>query len=197
MGFSLMSLSINHKQISKYYMGLEKILSISGKPGLYELKTQTRSGFLAESLLDGKKISVSAHHNVSLLSEIAIYTLTEEVPLRQIMQKIKDKENGGKAISHKEDKLKLEEYFFEILPDYDEDRVYASDIKKIIQWYNLLQQKDLMDFSEPTEEEAQEIVKQTEAKGTTNKAVPIEKSTPKVSNTKKGGPGKSPAARKS
>jgi len=178
-------------------MGLEKILSISGKPGLYELKTQTRTGFLAESLLDGKKISVSAQQNVSLLSEIAIYTLTEEVPLRQIMQKIKDKENGEKAISHKEDKLKLEEYFFEILPDYDEEKVYASDIKKIIQWYNLLQEKGLMDFSEPTEEEAQEIIKQTEARGTSNKAVPIEKSTPKVSNTKKGGTGKSPAARKS
>lgn len=178
-------------------MGLEKILSISGKPGLYELKTQTRTGFLAESLLDGKKISVSAHHNVSLLSEIAVYTLTEEIPLRKILNKIKEKEDGGKAISHKEEKIKLEEYFFEILPDYDEDRVYASDIKKIIQWYNVLQEKGIMDFSEPTEEEAQEIVKQTEAKGTANKAVPVEKSTPKVSNTKKGGTGKSPAARKS
>lgn len=180
-------------------MGLEKILSISGKPGLYELKTQTRSGFLAESLLDGKKISVSAQHNVSLLSEIAIYTLTEEVPLRQIMQKIKDKENGGQAISHKEDKLKLEEYFFEILPDYDEDRVYASDIKKIVQWYNILQEKDLMDFSEPTEEEAQELLKQKEtAKEVANtKATSAKGATPKASSAKKGGPTKSPVARKS
>lgn len=180
-------------------MGLEKILSISGKPGLYELKTQTRSGFLAESLLDGKKISVSAQHNVSLLSEIAIYTLTEEVPLRQIFQKIKDKENGGKTISHKEDKLKLEEYFFEILPDYDEDRVYASDIKKIVQWYNILQEKDLMDFSEPTEEEAQELLKQKEAaKEVANtKATSAKGATPKASSAKKGGPTKSPVARKS
>ncbi len=177
-------------------MGLEKILSISGKPGLYELKTQTRSGFLAESLLDGKKISVSAHHNVSLLSEIAIYTLTEEVPLRQIMQKIKDKENGGQAISHKEDKLKLEEYFFEILPDYDEDKVYTSDIKKIIHWYNILQEKDLMDFSEP-EEETPEIKAQKEAA----KAAPVKTvaktASPKASSAKKGGPTKSPVARKS
>lgn len=180
-------------------MGLEKILSISGKPGLFELKTQTRSGFLAESLLDGKKIAVSANQNVSLLSEIAIYTLNEEVPLRQIMQKIKDKENGGKAISHKEDKLKLEEYFFEILPDYDEDKVYASDIKKIIQWYNLLQEKDLMDFSEPTEEEAQELLKQKEAaKEVTNtKTAQTKAALPKASSAKKGGPSKSPAARKS
>lgn len=178
-------------------MGLEKILSISGKPGLYELKTQTRTGFLAESLLDGKKISVSAQQNVSLLSEIAIYTLTEEVPLRQIMQKIKDKENGGKTISHKEDKLKLEEYFFEILPDYDEDRVYASDIKKIFQWYNLLHEKGLLDFSEPENEDTTDLKAQKEAA----KAIPAKTapktSTPKASSAKKGGPTKSPVARKS
>lgn len=129
-------------------MSLEKILSISGKPGLYKLKTQTRSGFLAESLIDGKKINVSGRHNVSLLSEIAIYTLTEEVPIREVFAKISDKENGGEAISHKEPKIKLEEYFFEVLPDYDEDRVYPSDIKKVLQWYNLLHKNGITDFSE-------------------------------------------------
>ncbi len=130
-------------------MSLDKILAISGKPGLYELKTQTRSGFLAESLIDGKRLSVSIRHNVSILSEIAIYTFTEEVPLREIFQKIYDKEEGGQAISHKESKNTLESYFSEILPDYDEDRVYASDMKKVIQWYNVLQSKGLTDFSEP------------------------------------------------
>ncbi|UAB81078.1 DUF5606 domain-containing protein [Marixanthomonas sp. SCSIO 43207] len=129
-------------------MSLEKILSISGKPGLYKLKTQTRSGFLAESLIDGKKINVSGRHNVSLLSEIAIYTLTEEVPIREVFAKISEKENGGEAISHKEPKIKLEEYFFEVLPDYDEDRVYPGDIKKVIQWYNLLHKNGITDFSE-------------------------------------------------
>ncbi|MFK5983388.1 MAG: DUF5606 domain-containing protein, partial [Flavobacteriaceae bacterium] len=119
-------------------MSLEKILSISGKPGLYKLENQTRSGFLAKSLIDGKKISVSARQNVSLLSEIAIYTLTEELPLREVFLKISEKENGGEAINHKASKDKLEEYFFEVLPDYDEDRVYPSDIKKVVQWYNLL-----------------------------------------------------------
>ncbi len=134
-------------------MGLDKILAISGKPGLYELKTQTRSGFLAESLLDGKRLSVSIRHNVSILSEIAIYTFTEEVPLREIFKKIQDKENGEQAISHKESKNKLESYFSEVLPDYDEDRVYVSDMKKVIQWYNILQSKGMTDFSE-TEKEA-------------------------------------------
>ena len=128
-------------------MSLDKILAISGKPGLYELKTQTRSGFVAESLLDGKRITVGLRNNVSLLSEIAVYTLKEEVPLREVFGKIKEKENGAQtSVGHKEDKSRLEEYFFEVLPDYDEDRVYPGDIKKIIQWYNLLQAKGMTDF---------------------------------------------------
>jgi len=133
-------------------MSLEKILSISGKPGLYQLENQTRTGFLAISLIDGKKISVSARQNVSLLSEIAIYTLTEELPLREVFTKISEKENGGEAISHKSSRDQLEEYFFEILPDYDEDRVYPSDIKKIVQWYNLLIKNGYTDFSEVSSE---------------------------------------------
>ena len=137
-------------------MKLDKVLSISGKPGLYELKAQTRGGFVAESMLDGKKISVNMRHNVSLLSEIAIYTYSEEVPLREVFQKIYDKENGGEAISHKESKAKLEEYFSEVLPDYDEDRVYISDIKKIIQWYNLLVSKGITDFSKGDENASEE-----------------------------------------
>ncbi len=142
--------------LKRTYMSLDKILAISGKPGLYELKTQTRSGFLAESLLDGKRLSVSIRHNVSVLSEIAIYTFTEEVPLREIFKKIQEKENGEQAISHKESKNKLEAYFSEVLPDYDEDRVYVSDMKKVIHWYNILQAKGMNDFSEPEEDKASE-----------------------------------------
>lgn len=132
-------------------MGLDKILAISGKPGIYELKTQTRSGFVAQSLLDGKRISVGLRHNVSILSEIAIYTLTEEIPLREVFEKIKEKEEGGPTINHKVSKDELEEFFFNVVPDYDEDRVYPSDIKKVVQWYNILQKNDLMDFSAPAE----------------------------------------------
>ena len=133
-------------------MSLEKILTISGKPGLYQLQNQTRSGFLATSLVDGKKISVSAKQNVSILSEIAIYTLTEELPLSKVFTKISKKENGGEAISHKSTKDELEEYFFEILSDYDEDRVYPSDIKKVIQWYNLLTKNGITNFAKETTE---------------------------------------------
>jgi len=122
-------------------MSIQKILAISGKPGLFELKVQTRSGFVAESLLDGKKITVGLRSNVSLLSEIAVYTYTEEVKLVEVFKAIATKENDGPAISHKETENNLKSYFREILPEFDEDRVYASDIKKIINWYNILQPK--------------------------------------------------------
>lgn len=134
-------------------MSLDKILSISGKPGLYKIVTQTRTGAVVESLIDKKRITVGAHSNISILSEIAIYTLTEEVPLREVLKSIKEKENGEQtSISHKDSKIKLEEFFFEVLPEYDEDRVYASDIKKVIQWYNILQKNDLLASLEAEEE---------------------------------------------
>ena len=125
-------------------MNLEKILAISGKPGLYVLQVQTRTGFVAESLVDGKKITVNLKSNVSLLSEISIYTYEGEKPLSEIMQKIADKENKGQAISHKEDNPTLIAYFKEILPDYDDERVYPSDIKKVLNWYNMLQAKGMV-----------------------------------------------------
>mgnify|MGYP006908617581 CR=1 FL=1 len=138
-------------------MSLEKVLSISEKPGLFKLITQTRNGFVAESLLDGKRLSVNMNSNVSLLSEIAIYTLTEEVPLIQVLKKIKDKEEGkATSITHKSSKDELEEYFFEVLPDYDEDRVYASDIKKVIRWYNLLQENKMLNLLEEGKESSDE-----------------------------------------
>ncbi len=138
-------------------MSLDKILSIGGKPGLFKLITQTRSGFVAESLIDKKKITVGMHSNVSVLSEIAIYTLEEELPLIEVFQKIQVKEKGKKtSIPHKSEKLKLEEYFFEILPNYDEDRVYPSDIKKVIQWYNILHENNITDFSSDDEDASSE-----------------------------------------
>jgi hypothetical protein len=138
-------------------MNLEKILSISGKPGLYALKVQTRTGFVAESLVDGKKISVGLKVNVSLLSEISIYTFNEEKPLTEVMRNIAIKENEGPAISHKEDNDKLVTYFMEILPEYDSERVYPSDIKKVLSWYNLLQSKGLVSKEEPPMDNAEEI----------------------------------------
>ena len=126
-------------------MSLDRILAISEKPGLFKLITQTRNGFIAESLIDGKRLSANLRSNVSLLSEIAIYTLTEEVALREVLKQIMAKENGNRtSVSHKDSTDKLEEYFFSILQDYDEDRVYLSDIKKVIRWYNILQENNML-----------------------------------------------------
>ena len=134
-------------------MSLVKILYIGGRHGLYKLLTQTRTGLVAESLLDNRKVTVGMSSNVSVLSEIAIYTLEEELPLRAVFEKIQLKEEGGKtSVKHKDDKLSLEEYLFKVLHNYDEDRVYVSDIKKVIQCYNILHDHGITDFSEPEEE---------------------------------------------
>jgi hypothetical protein len=139
-------------------MTLDKILAIAGKPGLFALKIQTRTGFVAESLIDGKKITVGLKSNVSLLSEISVYTYTEEKPLTEIMRTIAIKEDNGPAISHKEENSKLTAYFLEVLPDYDQERVYPSDIKKILNWYNMLHAKGLVSKEEPKIENADEVL---------------------------------------
>ena len=138
-------------------MSFQKILAISGKPGLFELKIQTRTGFVAESLLDGKKVTVGMRSNVSLLSEIAVYTYTEEVRLAEVFKAIATKENDGLALSHKESDATLWEYFRTILPEFDEDRVYTSDIKKILNWYNLLQPKGYVTVEALSVEPKEEI----------------------------------------
>jgi len=150
-------------------MSLQKILAISGKPGLFELKIQTRTGFVAESFLDGKKITVGMRSNVSLLSEIAVYTYDEEIKLAQVFKAIATKENDGLSISHKEDNTVLTSYFREILPEFDEDRVYASDIKKIINWYNMLQPKGIVTVEVLSEVEKEEVEKEEAEKEETSK----------------------------
>jgi len=143
-------------------MSLQKILAISGKPGLFELKIQTRTGFVAESFLDGKKITVGMRSNVSLLSEIAVYTYNEEIKLAEVFKAIATKENDGlTTISHKDDNSILTTYFREVLPEFDEDRVYPSDIKKIINWYNMLQPKGLVSV-EALSKELKEVEKPAE-----------------------------------
>lgn len=162
-------------------MNLEKILAISGKPGLYVLKVQTRTGFVAESLLDGKKVTVSLKSNVSLLSEISIYTYEGEKPLTDVMQRIATKENKGQALSHKEDNTKLSAYFKEILPEYDEERVYPSDIKKVLNWYNTLQAKGLVTDLAPAPAETKEEAPVAEEKA---KKAPAAKKTPAAKTAK-------------
>jgi len=133
-------------------MELKNIVAINGKPGLYEIKAQSKGGIIVESLLDQKKFPVMATHNISALNEIAIYTYEEEVPLRIVLKSIFEKQQGKNAISHKESGKVLTSFFREVLPNFDEERVYTSNIKKVLQWYNLLASKNF-DFTSIKEED--------------------------------------------
>lgn len=138
-------------------MNLEGILSIAGKPGLYKLVAQSKNGLIVESILDNRRFPVNKAGNISALKDIAIYTENEEVPLEDVFQKIADKEEYGPAIDHKEKPELLGNYLAEILPDYDRSRVYNSDLKKLFQWYNLLQSEGLLTSGEEKEnQEAKE-----------------------------------------
>jgi len=108
-------------------MKIEKIIAISGKPGLYEIKSQTKGRIIAESLIDKKRLPINALHNISALSDIAIYTLEEEVPLREVFLNIFKKEDGKKALDHKSKKEDLIAYFSEVLPDYDDERFWCHN----------------------------------------------------------------------
>jgi len=119
-------------------MALDKIIAVTGKPGLFEIMAQSKGGFIVESLMDKKRFPITATHNVSVLNDIAIYTWNEEVPLREVLFTIFEKNEGKETISHKSSNKELMAFFEDILPEYDTERVYASNIKKVVQWYNLL-----------------------------------------------------------
>ena len=134
-------------------MDLKEILAISGKPGLYKLVAQSKNGVIVEALADKKRFPISAQSNVSALADIAIYTYESEVPLADIFKTIYEKENGGQCVSHKDSKEAIFTYFSDVVEGFDDDRVYISDMKKVFQWYNILQSFDLLSFEEEKEEE--------------------------------------------
>ncbi len=129
---------------------LKGILAISGQPGLYKVISEGKNNVVIESLLTGKKSTAYADAKMSTLEDIAIYTSSEDVPLKKIFKKISDKENGGQAINAKASPEELKKYFEEVLPDYDKERVYGSDVKKVLSWYNLLHEKGLLIFEPET-----------------------------------------------
>ena len=133
---------------------LKKILSVSGKPGLFKLISQGKNMMIIESLVDKKRGPALAHDRVVSLGDISIYTENEELPLSTVFANIKEKEAGSKAsIDPKADGNALRTYFGEVVPDFDKDRVHTSDIKKIITWYNLLVDNELTEFTAPATEE--------------------------------------------
>jgi hypothetical protein len=136
-------------------MKLKDILAISGKSGLYRFVSQARNGIIVESFDDKTRIAIPASTKVSALEDIAIFTASEEIPLAEVFRKIFRKEDGKQALSHKSSPEELKKYFETILPEYDRERVYISDIKKVVQWYNSLSALNLIDLEEEKEETEQ------------------------------------------
>jgi hypothetical protein len=136
-------------------MEFSKIISVTGKPGLFQVISQSKNAIIAESLTEKKRLAINATQNVSLLENIAIYTYEEDMPLLNVFKAISEKTEGKKALSHKESGNKLTSFFTEVLPNYDDERVYTSNIKKVIQWFNLLIESGF-DFSINEESNAAE-----------------------------------------
>lgn len=137
---------------------LKTILSISGKPGLYKLVSQGKNMLIVESLVDKKRFPAYGNEKIISLGDIAMYTDTEDVPLKDVFLSMKTKENGA-AVTMDMKKATSEElysYLGEVLPSFDRDRVHLSDIKKLISWYNLLVKSGMVDFEEAPAEVAKE-----------------------------------------
>ncbi len=165
-------------------MDLSKILSISGKGGLFKVVSQSKNAVIVESLVDKKRFPAFGHERMSSLEEISIFTTGDDRPLKEVMKAFFDKLEGKAALDPKSADKDLVQKFGEIVPDYDTDRVYVSDIRKVFAWYNLLLSNDLLDFSEETSEEKKE---ETVDQETTEEPIaekPKKKATaPKAKNT--------------
>ena len=133
-------------------MEIKDILAISGKAGLFKMIAQGKSNIIVESLTDKKRFPVYASDRVSSLEEISIYTNDEDMPLHDALKLMYEKLNGEKALSHKSSNQELKDFFEEAIPDYNKEQVYVSDMKKIIHWYNQLQELGLLEFSDEAEE---------------------------------------------
>ncbi len=127
-------------------MNLEEIINIAGRSGLYKVVSKGKNSVIVESLTDGKRGPLYSNNQANMLEEIGIYTYNDTKPLSEIFDDIAKKENCKQSISHKSSKDDLTNYFREILTDYDEERVYISDIKKVFQWYNIMQTNGLIEL---------------------------------------------------
>jgi hypothetical protein len=133
-------------------MDLSKILSIAGKNGLFKVISQAKNAVIVESLNDNKRFPAFAHEKMSSLEEISVFTTGDDIALKTVFKAFHDKLEGKAAIDHKSDNPTLKKFFLEMVPDFDQDRVYISDIKKMVAWYNTLLEKGLLDFTEEAKE---------------------------------------------
>ncbi|MBO2525875.1 MAG: DUF5606 domain-containing protein [Bacteroidales bacterium] len=129
-------------------MDLSKILSVTGKSGLFKLLSHNKTSFIVESLTDGKRFPVFPNDGVATLDNISIFTEDDDVSLQSVLLSIYKKENGAQSAVNVSDNNALKAYFAEILPNYDRERVYVSNMKKVILWYNQLVEKQLIDDKE-------------------------------------------------
>lgn len=133
---------------------LKEILSIPGKPGLFKLVSQGKNMLIVESLVDGKRMPAYTKDKAVSLGDIAIFTEDAEIPLGQVFEKVKTKENGELcSVDTKATNEVLRKFMSEVLPEYDRERVYPSDIRKLIVWYNILIKTDMTTFIEEVKEE--------------------------------------------
>ena len=133
-------------------MDLSKILSIAGKNGLFKVVSQTKNAVIVESLNDNKRFPAFAHEKMSSLEEISVFTTGDDLSLKEVFKSFHEKLAGKPAIDPKSDNKTLKNFFLEMVPEFDQDRVYVSDIKKMISWYNSLVRQDLLDFTEEAKE---------------------------------------------
>ncbi len=145
-------------------MDLSKILTIAGKSGLFRIIAETRNGFVAESLSDGRKIPVFTTDRSSVLEDINIYTSEGEIPLKDVVWKIYEHEEGQPVSVSKKEQSEAMAKFEDVLPDYDKERVYFSDVKKVFNWYNILLEKELITKPEKEEDQQQEDKEDKEGK---------------------------------
>lgn len=162
---------------------LTGIISISGQPGLYKIIAQSKNGIIVEGLTDKKRVNVYSSTKVSTLLDISMFTTGDDKPLEEIMTSVFEKEKGGAAIDNKADDKAVEKYFAEILPDYDKDRVYVSNMRKLFSWYNTLQSTGNLKTKEESKnnEEASKAAKVTEEKAKTKKVASKDTSKTKTS----------------
>lgn len=133
-------------------MDLSKILAIAGKNGLFKVVSQAKNAVIVESLTDGKRFPAFGHEKISSLEEISVFTTGEDMALKDVLKTIYEKLQGKPAIDHKSDNNALKKFFLEMIPAFDQDRVYVSDIKKMVSWYNTLLAHDILDFTEETKD---------------------------------------------
>jgi hypothetical protein len=168
-------------------MALEEILSVSGKPGLYRLVGQMKNGIIVEGIADGKRFPVHGSAKVSALEEISIYTDEEEVPLKDIFKNIFEKQGGKAGPDHKGDQKEVKKFFETILPNYDKERVYISDMAKVVKWYNILIENNAYDPKEAEEEKKEAETEESESKEAKPKKSTAKKAAAKPA-TKKAAP---------